>query len=79
MVWKSKYQSKSYLCHKNEFTKEGSRLIWRDRVAALLQLGKKENLKLKNDHRLVIENLNINSISNKFDSLKLIIPGKLAY
>ena len=36
-----------------------------------------ENLKLKNDHRLVIGNLNINSISNKFDNLKLIIQGKI--
>ena len=35
-----------------------------------------ENLKLKNNHRLVIGNLNINSISNKFDNLKLIIQGK---
>ena len=34
-----------------------------------------ENLKLKNNHRLVIGNLNINSISNKFDNLKLIIQG----
>ena len=32
-----------------------------------------ESLKLINNHRLVIENLNINSISNKFDGLKLII------
>ena len=37
-----------------------------------------ENLKLKNNHRLVIGNLNINSISNKFDNLKLIIQGKTA-
>ena len=36
-----------------------------------------ENLKLKNNHRLVIGNLNINSISNKFDNLKLIIQGKI--
>ena len=32
-----------------------------------------ESLKLINNHRVVIENLNINSISNKFDGLKLII------
>ena len=30
----------------------------------------------KNNHRLVIRNLNINSISNKFDNLKLIIQDK---
>ena len=36
-----------------------------------------ENLKLKNNYRLVIGNLNINSISNKFDNLKLIIQGKI--
>ena len=36
-----------------------------------------ENLKLKNNHRLVIGNLNINSTSNKFDNLKLIIQGKI--
>ena len=36
-----------------------------------------ENLKLKNNHRLVIGNLNINSISNKFDNLKLIIQGEI--
>ena len=32
-----------------------------------------QNLKLKNNNRLVIGNLNINSISDKFDNLKLII------
>ena len=36
-----------------------------------------ENLKLKNNHRLVIGNLSINSTSNKFDNLKLIIQGKI--
>ena len=36
-----------------------------------------KNLKLKNNHRLVIGNLNINSTSNKFDNLKLIIQGKI--
>ena len=36
-----------------------------------------ENLKLKNNHRLVIGNLNINSTSNKFDNLKLITQGKI--
>ena len=36
-----------------------------------------ENLSLKNNHRLVIGNLKINSISNKFDNLKLIIQGKI--
>ena len=36
-----------------------------------------ENLKLKNNHRLVIGNLNINSISNKFDNLILITQGKI--
>ena len=35
-----------------------------------------ENLNLENNHRLVIGNLNINSISNKFENLKLIIQGK---
>ena len=30
-----------------------------------------ENLKLKNNHILVNGNLNINSISNKYDSLKV--------
>ena len=36
-----------------------------------------ENLELKNDHRLVIGNLNINSIITKFDNLKLIIQDKI--
>ena len=36
-----------------------------------------KNLELKNNHRLIIENLNINSISNKFDKLKLITQGKI--
>ena len=36
-----------------------------------------ENLKLKNNHRLVIGNLNINSISNKYHNLKVIIQGKI--
>ena len=35
-----------------------------------------EKLKLTNNHRLLIGNLNINSISNKFDNLKLIIQDK---
>ena len=35
------------------------------------------NIKLKNNHRLVIRNLNSNSISNKFDNLKLITQGKI--
>ena len=35
-----------------------------------------ENLRLKSNHRLLIGNLNINSISNKFDKLQLIIQGK---
>ena len=36
-----------------------------------------EDLKLKINHRLVIGNLNFNSISNKFDNLKLIIQSKI--
>ena len=36
-----------------------------------------ENLKLKNNYRLVLGNFNINSISNKIDNLKLIIEGKI--
>ena len=36
-----------------------------------------ENLTLKNDRILAIGNLNNNSISNKFDNLKLIIQGKI--
>ena len=36
-----------------------------------------ENLTLKNNHRLAIGYLNINSISNKFDNLKSIIQGKI--
>ena len=36
-----------------------------------------EYLKLKNNHRLVIGNLNNYSLSNKFDKLKLIIQGKI--
>ena len=36
-----------------------------------------ENLKLKNNHRLVTGNLNINSISYKSDNLKLITQGKI--
>ena len=35
-----------------------------------------KNLKLKNNHRLTIGNININSISNKFDNLKLLMQGK---
>ena len=34
------------------------------------------NLKHKNNHKSVMENLNINSTSNKFGNLKLIIQGK---
>ena len=36
-----------------------------------------ENLKFKYDNRLVIGNLNINSMFNKFHNLKLIIQGKV--
>ena len=36
-----------------------------------------KNLKLKHNYRLVIGNLNINSISNNFDNLKLIAQGKI--
>ena len=41
-----------------------------------------ENLKLKNNHRLFLSfreesQININSISNKFDNLKLIIQGTI--
>ena len=36
-----------------------------------------ENLKLKNNHRVVIGNLDTNSISNKSGNLKLIILGKI--
>ena len=36
-----------------------------------------KNLELKNNHRLIIENLNIKSISNKFDKLKLITQGTI--
>ena len=36
-----------------------------------------ENLTLKNNQRLVIGNLSINSISNKFHNLKLILQGKI--
>ena len=36
-----------------------------------------QNLKLKKNYRLIIGNLNINSICNKFDSLKSIIQGKI--
>ena len=36
-----------------------------------------ENLNLKNNHRLVIWNHNVNSISNKFDNLKLITQGNI--
>ena len=28
-------------------------------------------------NRLLVGNLNINSISNKFDQLKLLVPGKV--
>ena len=34
-------------------------------------------LSTQDNHRLVIGNLNINCISNKFDKLKLIIQGKI--
>ena len=36
-----------------------------------------ENLNLKNNHRLVIWIHNVNSISNKFDNLKLITQGNI--
>ena len=36
-----------------------------------------ENLKLKSNHRLVNGNLTINSISNKFDNLKMIMQAKI--
>ena len=32
---------------------------------------------MKNENRLIIGNLNINSISNKFDQLKLFVQGKV--
>ena len=35
------------------------------------------NLRVKNMNRLLIGNLNINSISNKFDQLKLLLRGKV--
>ena len=34
-------------------------------------------LRVKNVNRLIIRNLNINSISNKFDQLKLFVQGKV--
>ena len=34
-------------------------------------------LRVKNVNRLMIGNLNINSISNKFDQLKLFVQGKV--
>ena len=34
-------------------------------------------LKVKNVNRLITGNLNINSISNKFDQLKLFVQGKI--
>ena len=36
-----------------------------------------ENLTLKNNHKLVIGNLSIDSISNKFDNLKSITQGTI--
>ena len=36
-----------------------------------------ENLKLKYNNRFFVGNLNINSISNKFENLKLTIQGKV--
>ena len=36
-------------------------------------------LRIKNASRLMIGNLNINSISNKFDQLKAMIEGKLIF
>ena len=36
-----------------------------------------KNLRFKNINRLIIGNLNINSISGKFDQLKTIIQGKI--
>ena len=35
------------------------------------------NLRVKNINWLLIGNLNINSISNKFDQLKLLVRGKV--
>ena len=35
------------------------------------------NLNLKNNHRLVIKNLNINFMSKKFGNLELIMQGKI--
>ena len=34
-------------------------------------------LRVKNVNRIIIGNLNINSISNKFDQLKLFVQGKV--
>ena len=36
-----------------------------------------KNVKLKNWNRLVIGHININSIRNKFESLKILIKGNL--
>ena len=35
------------------------------------------NIKLKNINKLTIASLNINSVSNKFEQLKTIIPGNI--
>ena len=35
------------------------------------------DLRVKNHNKIIIGNLNINSISNKFDALKTIIPGNI--
>ena len=35
------------------------------------------DLRVKNHNKIIISNLNINSISNKFDALKTIIPGNI--
>ena len=36
-----------------------------------------KDLKIKNHNRIIVANLNINSIRNKFDALKTIIPGNI--
>ena len=34
-------------------------------------------MRIKNHNRIIVANLNINSIRNKFDALKTIIPGNI--
>ena len=63
-------------------TKHNSKIDWSNNVTSNekkieLDSDYSYNLRVKNVNRLLIGNLNINSISNKFDQLKLFVWGKV--